>query len=329
MSEWQDDFNPANYRLEAGSSKAGQDTRDGSVYVYNEPITLAVRVALATGRPLLLLGPPGSGKSSLASYVARTMNWNYFEQVVTSRTRAQDLQWSFDAIRRLRDAHANQLHQNPEPYIEPRVLWWAFNPANARLRGAGETLPAGVPVAKVPGELRGDDHPAVVLIDEIDKADPDVPNDLLVSLGSQRFRVDELGRDIVLSEKRRLLVFITSNRERSLPPAFLRRCVIHNLDQPSEDRLVDIAKAHFPVDMENPNSPDESKKNEELFRQVANKVVGMRTDAADSTQPPPSTAEYLDAVRACLLFKIKPSDSPLWKAVSSAVLLKTTDSGTV
>ncbi|HEV8384054.1 MAG TPA: MoxR family ATPase [Candidatus Acidoferrales bacterium] len=315
MSDWHDDFDPSDYRLGPATSNAGQDTRDGSVYVYSEPITLAVRVALATGRPLLLLGPPGSGKSSLAAYVARSMKWNYFEQVVTSRTRAQDLLWSFDAIRRLRDAHADRLHQGVEPYIEPRVLWWAFDPPNARLRGA-EKLPDDVPSAVVPGILRGVDHPAVVLIDEIDKADPDVPNDLLVSLGSQRFRVDELGRDVVA--ERRLLVFITSNNERSLPPAFLRRCVIHSLDQPSVGRLVEIATAHFPA---------AAAANQDLFQQVANKVVSMRKDAADSTQPPPSAAEYLDAVRACLQLKIQPDESPLWKAINSTVLLKKTDTG--
>ena len=106
MSNWQKDFDPKAYRLapQGSAPKPGQDVRDGSVYVYEEPIKLAVRVALATGRPLLLLGPPGSGKSSLAAYAARSMDWNYFEQVVTSRTRAQDLQWTFDAVRRLRGA---------------------------------------------------------------------------------------------------------------------------------------------------------------------------------------------------------------------------------
>jgi MoxR-like ATPase len=322
MSNWKNDFDPVNYRLDSGASKAGQDTRDGSVYVYSEPITLAVRVALATGRPLLLLGPPGSGKSSLAAYVARSMNWNYFEQVVTSRTRAQDLLWSFDAVRRLRDAHARQLHADLEPYMEPRVLWWAFDPPSARRRGSVK-LPRGVRESQPSGILRGDDHPAVLLIDEIDKADPDVPNDLLVSLGSQRFRVDELGRDV--AAERRILVFITSNNERSLPPAFLRRCVIHSLDQPDPDRLVEIANAHFP----------EVDANGSLFRRVADRVVAMRA-SADSTQPPPSTAEYLDAVRACLQFKVKPADpatpltdnDKLWNAISSAVLVKKTQDGT-
>jgi MoxR-like ATPase len=319
MSNWQDDFDPQAYRLEPESSvpKPGQDIRDGSIYVYEEPINLAVRVALATGRPLLLLGPPGSGKSSLAAYAARCMNWNYFEQVVTSRTRAQDLQWTFDAVRRLRDAQAKELHPGLEPYIEPRVLWWAFDPPSARLRGA-KALPDQVMKALPPGTLRGHDHPSVVLIDEIDKADPDVPNDLLVSLGSQRFRVEDLGREVTV--QRRVLVFITSNNERSLPAAFLRRCVIYILDPPSEKLLVMIAKAHFPLEAK-------VKVNNDLFEAVANRVVKMRTGARDSAQPPPSTAEFLDAVRACLKFNIRPDDpknSKLWEAISSAVLIKKT-----
>ena len=311
MSDYQSDFNPSAYRLEAGGDAPapGQDIRDGSVYVYQEPITLAVRVALATGRPLLLLGAPGSGKSSLAAFVARAMNWNYFEQVVTSRTKAQDLLWSFDVVRRLRDAQAGELHEQLEPYVEPRVLWWAFNPSDARLRGA-QALPERVKPARAPGTLRGDDHPSVVLLDEVDKADPDVPNDLLVSLGSQRFQVDELGRDVTAAN--RILVFITSNNERSLPAAFVRRCVVHALEQPSAELLATIAENHFPGDAVRARG---------LFASIAQRVVDMRS-AADADQPPPSTAEYLDSVRACLRFNVAPDESQLWKAISSAILTK-------
>jgi len=147
---------------------------------------------------------------------------------------------------------------------------------------------------------------------EIDKADPDVPNDLLVSLGSQRFRVEDLGREVTATN--RLLVFITSNNERSLPAAFLRRCVIHNLGQPSQKQLVTIAQNHFPRD---------AKTHETMFDAVAARVVGMRDSASDPNQPPPSTAEYLDAVRACLQFEVTVDEtSEIWKAINTAVLEK-------
>jgi MoxR-like ATPase len=319
MSSYESDFHPSGYRLDASEegTKRGQDVRDGSVYVYEDDITLAVRVALATGRPLLLLGPPGSGKSSLAAYIARTMSWNYFEQVVTSRTKAQDLLWAFDAVRRLRDAQADELQDQIASYIEPRVLWWAFNSKSARLRGA-DSLPESVRPPVPPGIMRGEDHPSVVLIDEIDKADPDVPNDLLVSLGSQLFRVDELGSEIVATN--RVLVLITSNNERSLPAAFLRRCVVHTLVAPGLERLKKIAKSHFPKQAASADA---------LFDAVAKKVVDMRS-AVPVGHTPPSTAEYLDAVRACLALNVSPhviadvapKQSKIWQAISTAVLVK-------
>src|SRR5262249_12388908 len=151
------------------------DRRDGGVYVYNGHIILAVRVALATGRPLLVRGSSGSGKSSLARHAARVLRWRYYEKVVTSRTQAQDLLWEVDHLRRLQDAQATKLRGGYQRYVRPGVFWWAFDRAKAAGQAARSRL-AGRGTARLDPNL-GDDHErAVVLVDEIDKADPDVPN---------------------------------------------------------------------------------------------------------------------------------------------------------
>jgi MoxR-like ATPase len=325
-------FDPKNPLLPAtGKPAAGRDSRDGSFYVFTEPVerdptVLVVKVALATGRPLLLCGAPGSGKSSLAAFVARTMNWNYFEQVITSRTSAQDLMWSFDAVRRLRDAQARSEVEELTSYIEPRVLWWAFNPLDAFRRGrppqpqeeerreGGEESsapPTYVDDGRHNGVLRDFFHPGVVLLDEIDKADPDVPNDLLVAMGSQRFRVTETGHEV--RSELTPLVIITSNNERALPAAFLRRCIVHRLEAPDATRLVEIANQHF---------PEEQEQRQRLFKELAAKVVEMRDQAVERVGPMPSTPEYLDAVRACLELKVEPGDTFEWRIIQAAVFDK-------
>ena len=244
------------------------------------------------------------------------MNWNYFEQVVTSRTSAQDLMWSFDAVRRLRDAQARSEVEELTSYIEPRVLWWAFDPSDALRRGRSAGPESNTPPADAGGNqhngtLRNYLHPSVVLLDEIDKADPDVPNDLLVAIGSQRFIVTETGHEV----KSRLtpLVIITSNNERALPAAFLRRCIVHRLEPPDAARLVEIAKQHFPAQWE---------RRQGLFRELAVRVLEMRASASEHGGPTPSTPEYLDAVRACLDLNIEPGDTPEWQIIQRVVFDK-------
>jgi MoxR-like ATPase len=302
----------------------GGDRRDGLVYVYNDKIELAINVALATRRPMLLRGPSGSGKSSLARNIARRLGWWYYEQVITSRTQARDLQWSFDTLRRLSDAQARQLNKVSNSYIEPGVLWWAFDPVNAKSRGhKGATR---VLSSRDPGIPPGNSQSrpsvkagAVVLLDEIDKADPDVPNNLLVPLGSLQFKVVETGLTIEVKATRPLLMLITTNDERVLPNAFMRRCVVLELEPPDEFLLVEIAKQHFGKDLDN------------IYQSIAKRVLaltptgGATARGGASGQVAPSSAEYLDTVRACLELGVNPeTNDDAWQAISSATLLKKT-----
>src|SRR5262245_33001679 len=134
---------PMTFREDSAAIATLADQREGLVYVFNEEIILAVNVALATGRPILVKGPSGSGKSSLARSVANFMKWRYFEKVITSRTQARDLQYDVDLLRRLHDAQRARdgqgtFDEDYTRYIVPGVLWWAFDRNSAEWRGAKE-----------------------------------------------------------------------------------------------------------------------------------------------------------------------------------------------
>jgi MoxR-like ATPase len=299
------------------------DRHDGLVYVMPPELDMAVRVALATGRPLLLRGSPGSGKSTVAAYLARQRGWRYYEHVITSQSQARDLLWTFDAVRRLADAQAGIPDLPSAAYVEPGVLWWAFAPESARRRGS---IPAGSPPLEPLHETNRDrsiDH-AVVLIDEIDKADPDLPNGLLVPLSSSSFMIPEINTEVrkaastqpAPTDTARHLIIITTNEERELPEAFLRRCVVLWLDPPDEDRLVMIAKEHFTTYGEGWTQSYEA-----LAREVAQAVVEARDKARLNGIRPASTAEFLDALRACRHLRIGPTDDA-WSLLCKFVLIK-------
>jgi MoxR-like ATPase len=170
-------------------------------------------------------------------------------------------------------------------------------------------------------------------MDEIDKADPDVPNNLLVVLGSFEFPVEETGSKVrrtpsASSEKTsRQLVIFTTNEERDLPDAFLRRCVVHWLESPGAARLVEIADRHFTSEMVTRSQPakggraDAPKDFGELARGLAERVEALAAEANDLGLRPPSTAEYLDALRACLALGVDVA-SPEWKHIEKAALRK-------
>lgn len=310
------------------------DQRDGLVYIMSPDVELAVRVALATGRPLLVRGDPGSGKSSLAAYVARQRCWRYYEHVVTSRTHARDLLWTFDAVRRLADAEGARSGAVLDnfAYIEPGILWWAFSRKSARRRGAPDgSLAPRRSVVEPNQEVnkgRSPDH-AVVLIDEIDKADPDVPNGLLVPLAACEFLVTETNslvrkeeplEELDTKESRHLIV-ITTNEERELPQAFLRRCVVVKLEYPADPEqckkwLVAVAKEHLMT-----YEAGYSKDDKVLVEGLANELIRMREEATRQARRPPSTAEYLDAVRACRTIPVA-LGTPRWEQLRNLILIK-------
>ncbi|GAA1560477.1 MoxR family ATPase [Dactylosporangium maewongense] len=284
----------------ADGGKGFGDHRETSAYVYTEAVILAVNVALATARPLLVRGAAGSGKSSLAADVAARKQWDLYSEVISSRTEAKDLLWRFDALRRLRDAQAGDLAEDQRRYIRPGVLWHAFDPASAA--GFGPTSGAR-PVTGAGG--------AVVLLDEIDKAEPDTPNDLLVPLGAGTFTVTDLepALDVSVQRAQQPLIIITTNEERDLPQAFVRRCVVLHLPPPGPDRLVAIAAAHF------------GKQGRKLHQRLALYFEEARGRAESAGVAPPSTAEFLDALAASRELRIE-DDGPEWQALMRATLTK-------
>jgi MoxR-like ATPase len=301
------------------------DGRNGQTYVIDPEVAFAVEVALATGRPLLLRGEPGSGKSSLAAYVARDRGWRYYEHVVTSRTTARDLLWSFDAVRRLADAQlrrsGGRLHD--VNYVEPGVLWWAFAPEQARRRGARPDDQGAIP-ADDPNPGNADRSPtrAVVLIDEIDKADPDMPNGILVPLGSNEFDVTDTRTRVRHDANARgragveHLIVITTNEERELPQAFLRRCVVTWLPEPTRGHLVRVAERHL-----SRRDGAFTAADRELADGLAVELLAARDEAGQAGARRPSTAEYLDALQALRRLGTRIGD-PEWHRLRALTLIK-------
>jgi|JI6StandDraft_1071083.scaffolds.fasta_scaffold134175_2 MoxR-like ATPase len=273
-----------------------QDGRSHIPYVYSDEIVVAVNAALATRRPLLLRGAPGCGKSTVARDVAFALDRDFDEKVITSRTTATDLLWEFDAVGRLSDAAPDPKRAADRGnYIRPGLLWSAF-----------KQEPRGI----------------VVLIDEIDKADPDVPNDLLVPLGEERFVVTDAAQPYLVERKRDVLVIITTNGERELPPAFLRRCVALTLEDPSKnfDRLLKIAQLHLDALWHQKGQSIAPSLDTQLLNQILQRVdilVGEQPRLARR----PGTAEILDAFKACVELGIS-ADADLWPTLTRVLLFK-------
>ncbi|MHA6343903.1 AAA family ATPase [Roseivivax sp. CAU 1761] len=186
-------------------------------YVATDDLTLAVNAAVTLERPLLVKGEPGTGKTELARQVAQSLGVPMLEWSIKSTTRAQQGLYEYDAVSRLRDSQLGDPRvSNVANYIRRGKLWQAFT-AEERV---------------------------VLLIDEIDKADIEFPNDLLQELDRMEFHVYETGETV--RARQRPIVIITSNNEKELPDAFLRRCFFHYIRFPDPDTLRRIVEVHHP-----------------------------------------------------------------------------------
>lgn len=291
-------FNNARFAPESNPTAGKQN------YVYHdERIVLAINVAIATRRPLLVTGVPGAGKSTLAADVARQMKWSYVATTITSRTQIEDLVARFDAVKRLNDAQAKAAKE-PAAYLIPGVLWWAFDPDSAATTNSADD-------PRMNANYAG--NGVVVLLDEIDKAEPDLPNDLLEPLGEFAITVPGRGR---VQAPPNVLTVITSNGERTMPPAFLRRCISLELDDTDPEFFTRVATSHF------------GSQTVSLYRDIAARTIELGEIATKERRRRPSMAEYLDTVRACMEYDERPPKdgdpgSPLWNAIEEAALRKT------
>lgn len=274
-----------------------------SVHVIHQEAIHALRAAIVTGRPLLVRGDPGTGKSQLARAAAEALGRAFVSHAVDSRTETRDLLWSIDAVARLAKAQVMGALQGIDvktaeesidvlKFVHPGPLWWAFDWPSAATQA--EDVKASAPVTAPGAHERG----VVVLVDEIDKADPSVPNGLLDALGHRRFDVPGRAQPVALDSARSPLVVITTNEERALPDAFLRRCWVLHLSLPKDraelvKTLVARGKAHFP------------KCADKVLAKVAEQLATDRQAIAEEGLAPPGLAEYIDVLDALTKLETK------------------------
>jgi len=240
-------------------------------YVATPDLMMAVNAAVTLARPLLIKGEPGTGKTQLAEEIARSLQRPLYEWHIKSTSKAQHGLYEYDAVSRLRDSQLGEdkVH-DIRNYIVKGRLWEAFD---------SEVQP-------------------VLLIDEIDKADIEFPNDLLRELDRMEFYVHET-RELVKA-RHRPIILITSNNEKELPDAFLRRCFFHYIRFPDADTMEKIVRVHFPA----------------LKSQLLREALGIFFDVRETPglKKKPSTSELLDWIKLLLAEDIPPealrSDDP-------------------
>ncbi|MEM1183207.1 MAG: MoxR family ATPase [Acidobacteriota bacterium] len=292
--EWRLDKDSVTLEVSSSDPTDGASSTEKITHLFSGRERHAVNAALAAGRPLLVRGEPGVGKTQLARATAKALGRRFISKVIDARTESQDLLYTVDAVRRLADAQlvgtsgldegeALEERLSELNYVEPGPLWWGFSWTEAHKQATR---------SKTCGAETPEDAPngVVVLIDEIDKADSSVPNGLLESLGQREF-AGPLG-STVRCDGAPPLIFVTTNEERSLPDAFLRRCLVLHLALPEDDSdltawLMRRGQAHFAERID-----------DAILEAAAKMLIEDRRAAQRRQLSPPGGAEYLDLLRA-------------------------------
>jgi MoxR-like ATPase len=234
-------------------------------YIADKDLMVAVNAAITLERPLLVKGEPGTGKTELARQVASALGLDLIEWNIKSTTKAQQGLYEYDAVSRLRDSQlGDERVHDVANYIRRGKLWQAFSA----------------------------DRKVVLLIDEIDKADIEFPNDLLQELDRMEFHVYETGETV--KARVRPIVIITSNNEKELPDAFLRRCFFHYIRFPDVDTLARIVEVHYPGIKQT------------LVRNALTQFYEIRE--VSGLKKKPSTSEALDWIRLLVSDDVDPAD---------------------
>ncbi|HWS76296.1 MAG TPA: MoxR family ATPase [Quisquiliibacterium sp.] len=234
-----------------------------SDYVATDDLKLAVNAAMTLQRPLLIKGEPGTGKTMLAEEVAKGLGMPLLQWHIKSTTKAQQGLYEYDAVSRLRDSQLGDARvKDIHNYIVKGVLWQAFDA----------------------------EKPTVLLIDEIDKADIEFPNDLLRELDRMEFYVYETHQ--MVRARHRPVVIITSNNEKELPDAFLRRCFFHYIKFPDRDTMQQIVDVHYP------------KLKQQLLKEAMDAFYQIRE--MPGLKKKPSTSELLDWLKLLMAEDIPP-----------------------
>lgn len=285
-------------------------------HIFNENDCYALWAAYAAGRPLLVRGKPGTGKSQMARAIAEQLGWAFVSEVIRGNTELSDLHWHFDAIGRLGEAQAMsnkpglsesdwENRMNPLHFLSPGAFWWAYDWQSAELQyhacaNKWRPKPQFTPNSRVSSP-----DGVVLLLDEMDKAEPDLPNGLLETLGNYQFTVpyinpddeNEAFKNPITADPARLLVVITTNEERELPTAFVRRCLVHTLRMEESTEKLGAIEKRYNWLIERGKLHFGNRIAEPVYLRAAELLWTDRT-ASTYSRYPPGLAEYIDLLSA-------------------------------